>query len=181
MSAHPPWTPTIVVLALLFAGILFIYSGVSSPSILKIMGLEINSSSVGLVMVALAVLLLIILIQTGKKDGPLILRKRWPPKSQQAEESSLTMEFAQAKRHSTPALHVFLTFYAIWQKTARIWCGVFLYRKLARAILLRWAKPMFSCFNASRISLQRKMMWTCRVWLLCAGHSPMRFQSWLID
>jgi hypothetical protein len=57
-----PVTPTIVILVVLFAGIYFIWSGVASPSKLTFLGFEIETSSVGLILVVIAVALLVYLV-----------------------------------------------------------------------------------------------------------------------
>jgi len=64
-----PILPTVVVLLLLFVGIYFTWAGVSSPSKIEISGMKIETSSVGLAVIFLAVGLLIVLAYLQYKGG----------------------------------------------------------------------------------------------------------------
>ena len=75
MTKGRPLTPTIVIFVLLIAGLYFIWTGVSSPAKLKFLGFEMDTSSVGLVLVVLAVALLVYLVSVARKGQPIVLRK----------------------------------------------------------------------------------------------------------
>jgi hypothetical protein len=64
-----PVLPTVVVLVLLIVGIYFTWAGVSSASKIEISGMTIETSSVGLAIIFLAVILLILLVYLGSKSG----------------------------------------------------------------------------------------------------------------
>jgi len=64
-----PVTPSIVILLLTLAGIYFIWTGTSSPSKIEIGSMKIDSSSVGLLIIFLAVALIIVLVYLSRKGN----------------------------------------------------------------------------------------------------------------